>query len=108
MKNTTFRLATAMALCLPGLALAQTDPAPASALRFESAFADYKPWADVSPADWRTVNETVRSKAGAGAHSGHSAPAVPASATQGKPAPPPAATTGEPGHSGHQMHGGQK
>ena len=66
--NTLFqRLAPAMVLGLPLLALAQTgrvDPAEAKAsappLRYQSAFADYKPWQDAKPGDWRAVNDKVR------------------------------------------------
>jgi hypothetical protein len=64
-------------------------------LRYESAFADYKPWQDIRPADWRRVNDAVREAARAGAAAA-SAPATSASA----PAPA--------GHAHHGMHGGAK
>ena len=115
------RLAPAVALCLPLLASAQagrTDPtdarAPAPPLRYTSAFADYKPWQDIKPGDWRAVNDGVRAAASAGApnagqgghagHAGHAAPASPAAApapAQKASAPAPAT----PGHAGHHGHG---
>lgn len=106
------RLAPAVALCLPLLAFAQAqraDPAdprsPAPALRYSSAFADYKPWQNMQPGDWRAINDTVRDAAakGAGAHAGHASPA-PASTA----APAPAAKASAPaikGHGGHHMPG---
>ena len=105
------RLAPAAALCLPLLALAQVgrpDPAdaraPAPALRYPSAFADYKPWRETKPGDWRAVNDNVR-QAGSkgGGHAGHQmSPASPAAAS----APP--AKPAAPGHGGHPMHGGKQ
>lgn len=59
------RRATAVALGLPLLAAAQgrsdaADPgAPTSGLIHSSAFADYKPYRDVAPGDWRLLNDTV-------------------------------------------------
>ena len=44
-------------------AAAQANPAdPASAapaLRYQSAFSDYKPWQDIKPGDWRAVNDSA-------------------------------------------------
>ena len=110
------RLAPALALCLPLLAVAQdrrSDPAdpraPAPALRYSSAFADYKPWQDIKPADWRAVNDQLRGAAGGAAHAGHAGPA-PAAATGPQPAakPSPPATSGaHGGHGGHSGHSGQ-
>ena len=109
MNNHSYRLSPAMALCLPLLASAQagyadpTDPkAPAAPLRYTSAFADYKPWQDIKPGDWRVVNDNVRNPAAKAASHGQSssAPAVAA------PAPgPKASTPAMPGHGGHQMPG---
>jgi hypothetical protein len=105
------RLAPVAALCLPLLALAQAgrpDPAdakaPASALRYPSAFADYKPWQETKPGDWRAVNDNVR-QAGSkgGGHAGHQmSPAPPAAASA------PAAKSPAPAHSGHPTHGGKQ
>ncbi len=59
--------ATAL-LGLPPSALAQgsaprADPAdpkaPAAPLAHRSAFADYKPYQDIAPGDWRRLNDTV-------------------------------------------------
>jgi hypothetical protein len=113
MNNLVFRLAPAVALCLPLLALAQAgrpdlaDPkTPAPALRYQSAFADYKPWQDAKPGDWRAVNDTVRDAAAkGGAHAGHSMPAAaPASA----PAPASKASSPAMPHAGHHQHGGKQ
>ena len=113
------RLAPVVALCLPFSALAQaTRPDPADpktaapALRYPSAFSDYRPWQDVKPGDWRALNDALRAQAsGGGAHAGHAmpmamppaAPAVPASAPK---APAPAASAPG-GHAHHHHHGGQ-
>ena len=109
------RLAPAVALCLPLLASAQagrTDPtdarAPAPPLRYISAFADYKPWQDIKPGDWRAVNDGVRNAASQGGspagHAGHAAPASPAAApAPAQKASVPAPAT--PGHAGHHGHG---
>ena len=93
------RVASAMALGLPLLALAQqpsepTNPkASAPPLRYQSAFADYKPWRDLKPGDWRSINDAV---AGAGAHHGHSM-ATPQAPDPPKPsASTPAAPGGKP------------
>lgn len=98
MNNFFSRLASAVALCLPLLALAQagrSDPAdsksPAPALRYQSAFADYKAWQDIKPGDWRAVNDNVRDGA---------APALAPAAKASAPAMP--------AHGGHQMHGGKQ
>jgi len=66
------RVASAISLGLPLLALAQqpSDPtdakASASSLRYQSAFADYKPWRELKTGDWRRINDAV-----AGASGGH-------------------------------------
>jgi len=97
-KNHLSVLAGAMAFAVPLLAMAQSsagDPGQANhavpALRYDSAFADYKPWQETQPADWRAVNDAVRGAAQGGGHAGHGASAQAASA------PPPAAS----GHAGH-------
>ena len=104
--------AGALALCLPLLALAQPQVGDASSsgsaeaqqLSYQSAFADYKPWVDIKPADWRTVNDTVGGTAPAiGSHADRGAATAPA-------APPPAASTApvHPRGGGHRSHGGAK
>lgn len=104
-----------MALCLPLLASAQgarldpADPqAAAPALRYRSAFADYKAWQDPRPGDWRTVNDTVRDAAAdGGAHAGHATPAA-APAAAAAPAPKASAPM-PPAHGGHHhRHGGKR
>ena len=58
------RLAAASALCLPLLAAAQTAGAADGArpLPYRSAFADYRPWQDAAPRDWRALNDALWSK----------------------------------------------
>ena len=106
----------AMLACLPLLAAAQASPnqAPKAApqLAYRSAFADYKPYKDEPPGDWRKVNDAVvPAKGRASAHAGHDmdgmkaiaprAPAVAASSAAMKP------QTDMPMH-GHQHHPGGK
>ena len=58
-------MAGALALGLPllvgaqGLAAADAK-APDASLRYQSAFADYQPYRDVQPGDWKALNDTVR------------------------------------------------
>lgn len=65
-----------MALGLPLLALAQRPSDPTNAktsalpLRYQSAFADYEPWRDLKPGDWRRINDAIAGAAGG--HHGHS------------------------------------
>lgn len=87
------RLALAVVLCLPPLAFAQAasnDPtqakAPAAALRYQSAFADYKPWQDIKPGPWRELNDRLAPVSASG-------PAAPADKASAPPAP------------AHPMHG---
>lgn len=109
------RLAPAVALSLPWLALAQQGApaptrAPAATLRYQSAFADYKPWQDIKPGDWRQLNDGLTSgTASTGRHAGHA---------DAKPATPPAPAASAPSpahpghhrghHQGHQAHGAQQ
>lgn len=110
MNNFFSRLAPAAALCLPLLALAQArraDPAdtkaPAPPLRYQSAFADYKPWQDAKTGDWRALNDALRATGAGGGHVGHTMPAAsPAAAS----APTPTASA--PSLDGHHMHGGKQ
>lgn len=116
--RTMKHLLSRLALCAPLAALAQA-PAPeasassasAAALRYPSAFADYKPWQDIKPGDWRQLNDQVAPKGGkdgkGGGHAGHDAPpAAPASAAPAAKASAPAAAARA--HQGHPMHGGHK
>lgn len=102
-----------LALCLPLGALAQAptpavaaSSASAPALHYQSAFADYKPWQDIRPGEWRQLNDNVAPKDGkGGGHAGHgAAPAPAAPAAKASTSVAPAAG----GHKRHQMHGGQK
>jgi hypothetical protein len=112
MNNLFFRLLPAAALCLPPFALGQTgraDPAaakaPAPALRYQSAFADYKPWQDANPGDWRVLNDALRAQAASGAgHAGHAMPGMPAAAA----APAPSASKPATPHGAHHQHGGKQ
>ena len=116
MNNLFLRLLPAAALCLPLLAIAQAgraDPAdakaPAPPLSYRSAFADYKPWQNLEPGNWRELNDKVAPAPGKS--SGHAAhgpstsvvPAAPAAPAAAK-APAPAASAGH----GHGTHGGKR
>ena len=111
MNKKTCWLATAV-LGMPLAALAQPNPAdplaPANPHCYQSAFADYKPWQDLKPGDWRALNNGVG--AATSSHSGHgsqgAAPAAPAAAktTPGQPAP----AMGHGAHDMHNMPGSQK
>lgn len=70
--------------------------APAQELNYQSAFADYKPYQDLKPGDWRAANDTVGKTAG-----DHSGRATGMTSQHPPPAPPSA-------HTGHHMDGGQK
>ena len=63
MKNTLATWAVAVAACMPVLAVAQTAKTdaqrPAPQLRYQSAFADYKPYKDIPLANWRAVNDAL-------------------------------------------------
>lgn len=105
------RVAPALALCLAmlGTARAQGSAAPAAAasspLQYRSAFADYKPWRDIAPGDWRALNDAVKgdSMSGmdmAGTQGGDGTKAMPpATGMREMPMPMPAASA--PAHSGH-------
>lgn len=102
MNPVLFWLAPALALSLPWPAVAQPR-ADAAALersapppRYRSAYADYTPWQDIRPGDWRRLNDALRPATGSSTgHAGHGA--APASAAS---APVPA----EPTHAHHPMH----
>ena len=111
MNNELSWLATATCLTLPLAAVAQANPAgppaTAPALRYESAFADYTPWQDIQPGDWRAINDALaKGPAGHGEH-GEKPPAAGTPSSQPeKPANSRQAPV--PMHDGHHMHGGQK
>lgn len=104
----------AVALCTSLAAFAQ--PAvklPPTQLRYSSAFADYKPWQDSPPGDWRRINDDVGSRGGMGMPMPMPMPmpipmpmpmpaAQPASAASSAAAPMPAMK-----HGGHAGHGGR-
>lgn len=111
MTDSSLRLVPILALAVSPFALAQPErtdavdaadaKASAPALRYHSAFADYKPWQHVEPGDWRELNDAVAPSPGkpAGqAGRGSSAPPGPAAKAFAPAAPlrPP-----------HHMHGGK-
>ena len=59
MKKKTSWVATAVLMGLPLMVAAQANPADpgaaAPALKYQSAFSDYKLWQDIQAADWRIV-----------------------------------------------------
>ena len=115
MKTLLTSLALAAALGMPLVAPAQTSgtqpvtaAASGSPLRYQSAFADYKPYQDVKSGDWKAMNDA------AGKSGGHSM-AMPMSMPMGgasapSPSASAASTPAMPGHGGHQMpkQGGKK
>ena len=112
MKTLLSLVANAVAFGLPTWASAQVATgAPAAqahlasaGLQYQSAFADYKPWRDVEPADWRVLNDIVRDATPSmGGHAGHGAMSAPDTAT--KPAAP---ETAKQPDGGHHQHGGAK
>jgi hypothetical protein len=87
---------------------APARPAAADTPHYRSAFADYKPWQDVRPGDWRALNDALKGGSMAGmAMPGDGLPtaAAPPSAAAHGHAPPGAAST--PMHAGHAMKGGR-
>lgn len=57
----------AVALCAWLAAYAQTAAsAPATPLRYTSAFADYQAWQDSPPGDWRRLNDALGARAAIG------------------------------------------
>ena len=79
MKNHVKTLASALVLGIPLWVAAQAtggqaEPStPSRELRYESAFADYRPYQDVKPGDWKAVNAAV-GKPPTGHNMGMSAP----------------------------------
>jgi len=53
-------VALSIALLSAALAADPTDAkAPTQPLRYQSVFADYKPWRDIKPGSWRELNDSV-------------------------------------------------
>lgn len=110
MKNHIKILLGVLSLGVPLWTAAQTtlsEPAAASSpaqasdptrveLNYQSAFADYKPYQDIKPGDWRAANDAVSKAAGGHSGSGMSMAAQPSSAAPASP------------HTGHKMGGGEK
>jgi hypothetical protein len=116
MKKHARQVAAAVVVWLPLMALAEaasSDMAQgeqtASRLRYQSAFADYKPWTEVVPADWKSINDALGQNASEGhsGHSGHSSPhAASAAPAASGPVMPSKPVSKEGGHSAH--HGGHQ
>lgn len=112
-KTPCWLLAAFLVMPLPALARPDAaDPvAPAPAIRYSSAFADYKAWRDLKPGDWRAMNDALGTAAADhGSHGSQGAAAaaavqaaVPARASSGPQAP----ASGHGGHGMHPMPGGQ-
>lgn len=115
MNNLLSWLAPAVALSLPLLAIAQQSASPsdpkaaAPTLRYQSAFADYKPWQDVKPGNWQQLNDNVAPKPGASSGlAGHGSAQPAASAAPATAAAPAKKSPHQGGHEGHQMSGGKQ
>ncbi len=61
MQKSTLLWVAGISACAPMLALAQPgEPTrPTAQLKYISAFADYKPFQDLEPGNWRALNDTV-------------------------------------------------
>jgi len=60
---------------------ASTSPSQGAKLEFQSAFADYRPYQDLSPGDWRRINASARDAAAKSVGAaGHMAPPTPGAA----------------------------
>lgn len=60
MKNTVPGWVATLAVCTPLLAIGQSaQRAEPHILKYPSAFADYKPYRDIEPGDWRGLNDAV-------------------------------------------------
>jgi len=112
MKKTNLAGLAALAVCTPLLAAGQTAPrTEATALRHSSAFADYQPYRDIEPGDWRGLNDAVGAAALKPVAQQATAAAA-AAATAARPAMPmPSAGPKGMQHGMHghdKMHGGRK
>ncbi len=105
---------------VPLIAVAAAAPEPVSAssstLPYSSAFADYKPWREVQPGNWRALNAAA-SGDGMGAMTGmhemdssKSVPGMPPGSASAAPAIAQAASgaASAPPHTGHHLHGGRQ
>lgn len=88
------------ALAQPGAQAAPMDPsAPAAPLTYDSAFAGYRPAADVAVVDWKESNARVAQPLpGADEHAGHDMGAMKHGAAPDVKAPPPAKKDPHHGH----------
>lgn len=108
MQKSTLLWVAGISACVPMLAIAQpAEPTrPAAQLKYTSAFADYKPFKDLEPGDWRALNHAVGAAAAKqGVQSSQTAPAT---------VPPAAPKGGMPAHDmksmpgkNHPMQGGK-
>lgn len=108
MQKSTLLWVAGFSACAPMLAIAQpAEPTrPAAQLKYTSAFADYRPFKDLEPGDWRALNDAV----GAAAAKPGVQPSQPAPAT----APPATPKAAMPAHDmksmpgmNHPMQGGK-
>lgn len=111
MQKSTLLWVAGISACAPMLAIAQpAEPTrPATQLKYTSAFADYKPFKDLEPGDWRALNDAV----GAAAAKQVVQPSQP-SPTSPATVPPAAPKAGMPAHDmksmpgmNHPMQGGK-
>jgi hypothetical protein len=71
---------TALAVALAMLLLSFGQASTPGSLRYQSAFADYKPYEDLATGNWRALNDTMRGAGGEMAH-GMAMPRASASAS---------------------------
>jgi hypothetical protein len=98
-------VASALALGFPLVVVAQQTPvdpadakAPAPGLFYQSAFADYKPYQDIKPGDWKALVNALRETGKAQDMTTPAREAMPSSPT----------TRPESGTAHHEGHGGKR
>ena len=111
MRNSTLSWVAGLFACAPMLVVAQPVEAtrPTAPLKYSSAFADYKPFQDLEPGNWRALNDAV----GAAALK-HGGSASPSASPSGSPPSTAAPKAGMPMHDmksmpgmAHPMQGGK-
>lgn len=118
MQNNLMAWGLTMAACMPlptTSKAADTEPPRATAqLSYQSAFADYKPYKDAQPANWRALNDIVAGASdGASGHAGHGMGGMGRMKGMEMPATPAASASAPtqmktmPNHDGHHKQGGK-
>jgi len=118
MQNNLLAWGVTLAACMPLPATSQAAdtvaPRAATPLTYRSAFADYKPYKDAQPANWRALNDAVAGASdGASSHAGHGMGSMGGMKGMEMPATPPAPASAPmqlktmPNHDGNHKQGGK-